>query len=101
MLDGVRNNAAQVLSEYADTVIDNAKAGIISEALKGTFIGAVVTNIISGILYTVLLICIALALKYGGIDFLGIFEHTTPAAQTTTEPPPAPPTPPAKVPGAG
>jgi len=72
-----------VLSSYADTVIDAARAGIVTEALRGTFWKSVWTNIFSGALYTVILIVFALILSKSGIDLLGIFEHMTKTAPAT------------------
>ncbi|MDX8440076.1 hypothetical protein [Mesorhizobium australafricanum] len=86
----MRNNAAQVLSSYADTVIDAARAGIVTEALKGTFWKSVGTNIFSGALYTLILIAVALILSLAGIDLVGIIDHT-PTPATSTSPPPNPP----------
>jgi len=82
-LENVRNNAAQVLSSYADTVIDAARAGIVTEALRGTFWKSVWTSVFAAAVYTVILIILAFILSKAGVDFLGIFQHTA----TTTPPP--------------
>ncbi len=86
-LQNIRNNAAQVLSEYADTVIEEAKPDIVAKALKGTFTRNLLTNLASAVLYTLILIALAFILSYSGVDLVGIIEKTTPAVSNT--PPPA------------
>ncbi|TIL83402.1 MAG: hypothetical protein E5Y89_00770 [Mesorhizobium sp.] len=93
-LEYVRNNAAQVLAAYADSVIDAARAGIVTEALKGTFGASVRVNLISAALYTLILIVLAFGLSFTGIDFVGIFDHAK-AITSSTSPTPKPDTPPA------
>ncbi|YBV97111.1 hypothetical protein M1D80_09505 [Phyllobacteriaceae bacterium JZ32] len=71
-----RNTAAQVLTEYADTVIQAAKADIVKEALKGRFWINVFTSIFAAALYTIILIVLAFIAAKAGIDLLGIFERS-------------------------
>lgn len=79
-LEYVRNNAAQVLSAYADTVIDAAKSDIVTEALKGSFWKNVWTSVFAAGLYTLLLIALAIILHFAGVDVLSVFEQAKPEA---------------------
>ncbi len=74
-IDNAKKNAAQVLSEYADAVIQEAKPSIVQEALKGSFLKNLGTSVLAAFVYTLLLIAFSMILTRAGIDVLGVLER--------------------------
>lgn len=74
-LENIRKNAAQVMSEYADAVINAAEPEIVRKALQGKFWPTVFTSIFSAALYTGILIAVAVVLAYAGVDLLGLLDR--------------------------
>lgn len=83
-IESARNQAAQVLTEFADVVINEARPDIISEELKGTFWKNVWASVFSAALYTIILIALVFIASVAGVDVLGIAERIVSHA-----PPPA------------
>ncbi|MBB2792880.1 UNVERIFIED_ORG: hypothetical protein GGD58_001727 [Rhizobium pisi] len=73
-IQNARNSAAQVMTEYADTVIAAEEPRILREAVKGSFWPAVGTSMFSNLLYTIGLITVAIVLAWAGIDLLGLLS---------------------------
>ena len=62
------------LAEFAGEAVDGARAGILSEALKGSAWKAVGLGIATNFLYTLILLGIVLLLKWVGVDFIGLVQ---------------------------
>jgi hypothetical protein len=73
-IEGKREQAETILAQYADAVVDAATPGIEKEALRGSLWRAVGYTIAGNVLYTLLLILIAVVLKWAGVDLLGLAE---------------------------
>lgn len=73
-LDNVRMVAEQTLAEYARNVIAEEEPRILREALRGGFWRAVWPAMLAALLYTLLLIGLALVLARSGIDLIGILK---------------------------
>ena len=71
-IQSARNSAAQVMAEYADSIISAEEPRILRDAVKGTFWPAVGTSIAANALYTIGLIVLAVILARAGIDFIGL-----------------------------
>ena len=76
-LKTLQERAAQVLAEYADTVIQEEEPRILQDALRGSFWRGVWPSMLASFFYTLLLIGIALILAVSGIDFIGTFRVLT------------------------
>ena len=73
-IQSARNSAAQVMAEYADSVISAEEPRILKDALKGSFWPSVFTSISANVLYTLALIAIAIILARAGIDLIGLLS---------------------------
>lgn len=73
-IQSARNSAAQVMAEYADSVISNEEPRILRDALRGTFWPSVGTSIFANVVYTLALIAIAIVLARAGIDLIGLLS---------------------------
>ncbi len=71
-IEGKRDQARNILSVYADNVIEAATPAIEKDALQGTGVRAVLYGLLTNLIYTLILIGVALGAKYAGIDLLGI-----------------------------
>jgi len=74
-LENVKRNAAQVLSEYADSVISAEEPRILRDALRGSFWRGVWPSFTATLLYTLALIALAIVLARSGIDLIGILQR--------------------------
>jgi len=68
----VQTQAAGILAAFADSAINDAKAGIVEDALKGSNWNAIWTGVVSAFVYTVLLLVVLFILKHAGVDVIGI-----------------------------
>lgn len=68
----IRTQAAGVLAEFADVAIEDAKAGILDEALKGSKWTAIWTAMVAAFLYTLFLLTALFILKHAGVDVLSL-----------------------------
>jgi hypothetical protein len=84
-IDGARSNAAEVLSAFAQSVIKDEEPRILARALKGSWIRSIVQSLTSNLIYTLILIGIAMALIFSGVDLLSVFR----SAKEITQPPAA------------
>ena len=75
LIENVNDAAASALAEFAESVIADAQPGIVEDALKGSGVRSVLLSMLAALLYTVFLYCVALALKAGGIDLLGVLQN--------------------------
>lgn len=73
-IDGKREQAETILAQYAEAVVAAATPAIEKEALRGRFWRFVGHGIAANVLYTLLLILIAVILKWAGVDLLGLAE---------------------------
>jgi len=73
---GKRAEADDILESYANEIVKQERPGIIEEALRGTFWSSVLTNIVSGALYTLLLIAIIVIVRWAGVDLLSLAGTT-------------------------
>jgi len=73
-LHNVRERAAQVLAEYASTVIQAEEPRILRGAVKGTFWRGAGQSVVGAFLYTLLLIALTVILALAGIDLVGILR---------------------------
>ncbi len=71
-IQSARNSAAQVMTEYAATVIEEEEPKILREALKGAFWKSIWQSIFANFLYTLMLVGAAIILTKAGIDILGM-----------------------------
>lgn len=71
-IQSARNSAAQVMAEYADSVISAEEPRILRDAVKGSFWPSVWTSIFSNALYTIGLIVLAVILARAGVDLIGL-----------------------------
>lgn len=67
-----RAEAEQVLRACSEEIIAQERPRIVEEALRGHFWRAVVTNVASAFIYTLILIGIVIVLKVAGVDVLSI-----------------------------
>lgn len=72
LIQSVETEAAQILAEYGERIVSEAEPKILRSALKGNFWRDVGTSVFAAFVYTVLLIAIALILRFSGIDLLSI-----------------------------
>lgn len=70
----LQERAAQVLAEYASTVIELEEPRILRTALRGSFWRGVGPSIVASFFYTLLLIAFALILARSGVDLIEIFD---------------------------
>ncbi|HMQ92576.1 MAG TPA: hypothetical protein PKA33_01380 [Amaricoccus sp.] len=75
-VDGAKQNAAQVIAEFAQTILDEQEPRVLRAALRGRFWPAVWQSVVGAALYTVLLIVVALILSFSGVDLLSILANT-------------------------
>jgi hypothetical protein len=73
-IDGKREQAATILAQYADAVVEAATPAIEKVALRGSLWRAVGHGVAANVLYTLLLILILWVLKWAGVDLLGLAE---------------------------
>jgi hypothetical protein len=73
-LEGLHNAAAQLLTAYADSVMTQAEMQILRSALRGSFWRAVSRWIVGALVYTCIIIGLALGLTRLGFDLLGVFR---------------------------
>ncbi len=73
-IQSARNSAAQVMAEYADTVISEEEPRILRDAVKGRFWPSIFTSMFANACYTLILIFIAVILAKAGIDLIGLIS---------------------------
>ena len=71
-IDGKRDQARNILSVYADDVVEAAAPAIEKEALRGSGVRVILYGLLTSLIYTLILLGVALGAKYAGIDLLGI-----------------------------
>lgn len=69
-ISGAKEQAEGALGEFAAAVVEANAPAIREEALRGTFWRSVWQSIFANVAYTLILIFIAIVLKFAGIDFL-------------------------------
>jgi hypothetical protein len=73
-IGGARDQAESIIGAYGASVIQDAAPGIREDALRGRFWQSVWPSMMAALLYTLILFAVAIALKFLGIDVLGIIE---------------------------
>lgn len=66
--------ADAVLRSYSNAIISQERPRIVEEALRGMFWRTVAVNIVSGFLYTLILIGIVVVLRWSVVDLLSIAQ---------------------------
>lgn len=74
--DSLLKSAETALAAFAAEAIEEAKPAIVQEALRGSAASAIRIGLLTNLIYTVLLVALAIVLKYAGVDILGIFQST-------------------------
>lgn len=70
----VQAQAAGILAEFADSAVNDARAGIVEETLKGSTAKSIRDSITANAIYTLVLVVLVVVLKYAGVDILGILN---------------------------
>jgi hypothetical protein len=73
-LEALHNGAAQLLTAYADSVVTQAEMQILRRALRGSFWRAVSRWVAGAVVYTCVMIGLAVGLMRLGFDLIGIFR---------------------------
>lgn len=73
-LSAFRNQAAGVLAAFAEEAVEDARQGIVEDALRGSFWGSVWQSIVANVAYTAILLALVIVLAFAGVDVLGIYE---------------------------
>ena len=92
-ITATRGQAEQALIEYAQQVVASARPDILREALRGGFLKSVGASVVAAIIYTAILIVLAVGLHANGIDLLSTYQGTTPPRPTPPAPAPRAPPP--------
>ena len=71
-LEALRNAAAQSIAAYTDLVVTQAETQILRSAQKGRFWRAVWRWVAGALLYTLVMVGLAVGLARSGIDLIGI-----------------------------
>lgn len=71
-LKNATDAASSALSEFAAEAVDEARPGILKEALKGGASRSVLLSMLAALLYTAFLVLVVVALRAAGIDLLSI-----------------------------
>ncbi len=77
-ITATRGQAQQALIEYAEQVVAEARPTILQEALRGGFWKGVGASVVAAIIYTAILIVLAVGLHANGIDLLSAYQGTAP-----------------------
>ena len=73
-LDGLRQEAASVLTAFAEEVVEDRKADILKEALRGSSVRSVLLSMVANLFYTLPLVALAIVLARAGVDLIGILR---------------------------
>lgn len=73
-LQGAKKEAEQILAQFADEVISNAKPDIEKQALRGTFRSGILQSMVGSFIYSILLVCIFLIISNLGVDIISLFK---------------------------
>ncbi len=73
-LDALENAAAQLVTAYTDSVVSQAEKQILRSALTGSYWRAVWRWVGGALLYTLLLLALAVGLAKSGVDLIGMLE---------------------------
>ena len=65
------------LAEFADEAIENARADILRDALKGSAWKAIGLGVATNFVYTLILLGIVFVLKWAGVDFVGLVQSVS------------------------
>ena len=77
-IGALRDRAWSSLAAFGESIVEDAKPGILKEALRGTFWPEIWRGVFAAFLYTVLLILAVLVLRWSGIDALSILKKANP-----------------------
>lgn len=76
-IDNAHERAAQAMSAFAQSVIEEATPQILEEALRGSFWRGVFQSALAAFLYTIFLIGCATILAFSGVDLIGIVQKVS------------------------
>jgi hypothetical protein len=66
--------AQSALIDYAESVVNDAKPGILIDAFRGSSLKAFFISLGAAFVYTLILISFVVILKTAGVDLVGIVE---------------------------
>ncbi len=78
-LRGLEQQADSTLAAFGEVVVNAATPGIREDAIRGTSGKSIRLSIAANFIYTLLLIAVALILKWSGIDLIGLLEKARPS----------------------
>lgn len=70
-LDGLRIESADILAQYADFVIADAKPRILREAVKGSFWRSFWSSVLATVFFSVVVVVLGVILAWQGVDVFG------------------------------
>lgn len=77
-LDGLQDQADNVLASFSETVVQVARPDIREDALRGTTRSAILTGMAGNFCYTLVLIAAVILLAWSGVDLAGLLEKLKP-----------------------
>ncbi len=77
-IDAMSNRADSALAAFGERVVDEATAGILRDALRGSFRRAVLSSILGLFLFALILVGVAFGFYYLGVDVAGVLQKITP-----------------------
>ena len=77
LVENSRSAADAALSAFGETVIENARPGIVEAALKGNWVSSIWQSMAANALYTLALLATVIILKAAGIDLLSALVATS------------------------
>ena len=80
-LDGLVSQANDTLIAFSNYVVTQEEPRITKRALQGSMFRDVRNSLLANLIYTVLLVALALVLATAGIDVVGIFQAVADAAR--------------------
>jgi hypothetical protein len=70
----MREQADGALAAFGDDAVEQARPGILKDALRGSFWKAVWSSMVAAFFYSLALIALVLILRWNGVDILGLFQ---------------------------
>lgn len=83
-VEALRNRAWAALGAFGESLVVDARPGILKEALRGRFWPTIGLAMFASFLYTLVLIASVLLLRWAGVDALGVLEKASPSKPAVT-----------------
>lgn len=74
LVAAMREKADGALAAFGDDAVEQARPGILKDALRGSFWKDVGASMVAAFFYSLVLIALVLILRWNGIDILGLFQ---------------------------